>query len=65
MNSNDNVAVEKLSAGETISATDELNSLINQIETYIGNGKLSSTDGKVLIDAANHAINTLSKQTKE
>ncbi len=65
LNSNDNVAVEKLSAGETISATDELNSLINQIETYIDDGKFSSTDGKVLIDTANHVINILSKQTKE
>ena len=50
---------------KTISATDELNALINQIEIYIDGGKLSSTDGKVLVDAANHVINTISNQTKE
>jgi hypothetical protein len=65
LNSNDNVAVEKLNAEKTMSATDELNALINQIETYIDGGKLSSTEGKVLIDAANHVINTLSNQTNE
>jgi hypothetical protein len=65
LNSNDNVAVEKLNAEKTMSATDELNALINQIETYIDGGKLSPIEGKALIDAATHVINTLSNQTKE
>ncbi len=65
LNSNDNVEIEKLNVEKTISATDELNALINQIEIYIDGGKLSSTDGKVLVDAANHVINTISNQTKE
>jgi hypothetical protein len=42
LNSNDNTAEEKLDAGKTMSATDELNALINQIETYNDGGKLSS-----------------------
>jgi hypothetical protein len=65
LNSNDNIAMERLNAEKAISATDELNALINQIETYIDGGKHSSTEGKVLIDAANCVINILSNQNKE
>jgi hypothetical protein len=65
LNSNDNIEVEKLNVEKILSATDELNALINQIETYIDGRKLSSIDGKVLVDAANHVINTLSNHTKE
>jgi hypothetical protein len=59
LNSNDNAAVEKLNAEDTKSATDELNFLIKQIEAYIDGGKLSSTEGKALIDTANCVINAL------
>ena len=65
LNSNDNVVMEKLNPEKTMSATDELNALINKIESYIDGGKLSPTEGKALIDAATHVINTLSNQTKE
>jgi hypothetical protein len=65
LNSNDKAAVEKLSAEDTKSANDELNVLINQIEAYIDGGKLSSTEGKALIDTANCVINALSNQNKE
>lgn len=57
--SNLDTAIKNLNAGKTKQAIAELNAFIKQIEANMKNGKLSSTQGQTLIDAASSVIKVL------
>jgi sugar lactone lactonase YvrE len=58
-----NTVTHNLNNGNTVSATNELGAFINEVEAYIKSGKLSSTEGQALIDAADAIKNALNPQT--
>ena len=43
---------DKIDAGQTAAACNQLSSFINQVNTYINNGTLTAAQGQALIDAA-------------
>ena len=57
LNSDLNTAIKYLDAKKTNSAIKELNAFIIKIEVDVQRGKLSSTQGQALVDAANSVIN--------
>ena len=52
-------AMKNLSSGNSNAATNERNAFINGVDANIKSGKLSSSDGKMLIDGANAVINAI------
>lgn len=53
------IATQNLNKGNTLAATNNLNSLVNQVNAYINDGKIPSTEGHALIDDANDLINVI------
>ncbi|KKG30874.1 FIMAH domain-containing protein [Methanosarcina mazei] len=52
-------ATKNLNKGNTLGAATELNAFTNQVNAYINNGKISLSEGQVLIDDTNDLIKAM------